>query len=107
MIQAAKEMFRRRNTKSSILKGHVDLHGLHIAEMVACLDEMIPFFSSGSRRLTPLRLATGSGHHTEGPQRGSAKLLPALVNYCAESGLKHGYILDPNGIKCGIIIKFT
>lgn len=90
----------------NLSKGQIDIHGLHVAEMISCMEEMINYFGSGPRRNSPLRVITGSGHHTEGPQRGEAKLLPALVQYCIELQINHSYILDPKGIKCGLILKF-
>ena len=89
---------------ASLAKGQIDIHGLHVAEMKTCMDEILPYFSSNAR-LKALKVVTGSGHHSNGPQKGEAKLLPGLVTYCAELELEYNYILDPNGIKCGVIIK--
>lgn len=88
----------------SISKGQIDIHGLHVAEMKTCMDEMLPYFSSKAR-FKVLKVVTGSGHHSSGPQKGEAKLLPGLVSYCTELELEYNYILDPNGIKCGLLIN--
>ena len=104
-LQASKEIFACRNSKSSLSKGQIDIHGLHVAEMIACMDEMIPYFRSSSTRNKVIRVITGSGHHSSGPQKGEARLLPALTEYCATNGFDFDYILDPNRIQCGVMIR--
>lgn len=101
--QASKEIFRSRNSMATLNKGQIDIHGLHVAEMIACMEEMLPYFNSTSYHT--LRVITGSGHHTDGPQKGASRLLPALIEYCEDMGIQYSPILDPNGIKCGLVLK--
>ena len=93
-LQAAKEIFSRRNTSQSILaKGRIDLHGLHVAEAVASLEEILPALGTG-RTVT---VVTGSGHHTAGPQQGHARLLPAVQAFLDQQGYKYRLVKDDNG----------
>jgi DNA-nicking Smr family endonuclease len=92
-LQAAKDIFSRRNTSQSILaKGRIDLHGLHVAEAVATLEEILPALPPGK-----ITIVTGSGHHTAGPQRGQARLLPAVQNFLGQQGYKFWVVKDDNG----------
>ncbi len=87
----------------SLSKGLIDIHGLHVAEMVESLNEILPYMRK--RNIRSLNIVTGSGHHTVGPQQGIARLLPAVESYCSELGLRFAYIRDPNGYRSGINVK--
>lgn len=105
-LQAAKEIFKSNNNQVSMSNGQIDIHGLHVSEMIACMDELLPhFLSRGLSGTKKLRIVTGSGHHTAGPQKGTARLLPALVQYLNDLEVAHSYVLDPNGIRCGVAVN--
>lgn len=52
------------------------MHGLHVQEALDCLQELIPIFQQ--TELTRLKVITGTGHHTLGPQAGKARLFPNI-----------------------------
>jgi DNA-nicking Smr family endonuclease len=82
ITQAAKAIFRNRNSFSDLEKGIIDLHGLHVSEAQDCLTELIPIFEKVG--LKKLKIVTGTGHHTKGPQQGKARLLPYVKAHCEE-----------------------
>lgn len=98
--QAAKELFSRRNTRQSVTCGRVDLHGLHVAEAVQCLEEVLP--SLAGRNVT---IVTGSGHHTAGPQKGQARLLPAVQGLLDGWGVTYRAVKDDNGFVGGLNVN--
>lgn len=97
--EAAKRIFSQRNPESQLAKGTLDLHGLHVAEAVACLSEILPALKQASMKHASL--ITGSGHHSAGPQ-GDARLLPSIQKYLETEGYSFGNIVDNNGYTGGL-----
>jgi hypothetical protein len=94
--QAAKAIFRNRNKLADLEAGRIDLHGLHVSEARDCLAELIPLYERVG--IPRLRVVTGTGHHTKGPQEGRARLLPHVRAYCEEErGLRCQEIKDDGG----------
>ena len=83
--QAAKEIFQAHNTASQLANGIVDLHGLHVAEMVECVEFILEKCIADKRK--SVKFITGSGHHTKGPQKSISRLKPALEDYCKDNDL--------------------
>jgi hypothetical protein len=48
----------------------------------------------------------GSGHHTNGPQKGLSRLLPAVQQLLDTLGLKYREVRDDNGYVGGLNVKF-
>jgi hypothetical protein len=92
------------------------VHGLHAAELVECLDSLIPYLRNYLKPSSKLqgrgmlngaaniRVITGSGHHSSGPQKGVSRLLPTAEEYCATHNMTYSMIKDPNGYPCGVSI---
>ena len=78
----------------------LDLHGLHVKEAVECVTAHLTDFING--RLREATLITGSGHHTLGPNKGEARLLPAIESLCVEKGLRYEYVADTKGFEGAI-----
>ena len=108
-------MFTRRNTRSSLMKGVVDLHGLHVQEAVDCVDELLSalangppyifniasYFSclKGSAALPQqITLITGSGLHSQGSSNYKPRLLPAIQTYLqSHQNVRFALLKDRNG----------
>lgn len=57
--QAAQQIFMQRNTEATVLRGQIDLHGLHVAEAEECLRALLPRLRDlGVRQI---HVITGSG----------------------------------------------
>jgi DNA-nicking Smr family endonuclease len=105
-VEAAQEIFSRRNTTASIMNhsvGRVDLHGLHVAEAVECLRQLLPAISAGGQKR--ITIVTGSGHHTKGPQPGRARLLPAVQSFLDEMRVSYREVKDDNGYVGGLAVS--
>ncbi|CAM9092091.1 unnamed protein product [Chrysoparadoxa australica] len=82
--------------------GVLDLHGLHVSEAVAILEEeLVAACESGLRQCT---LLTGSGHHSSGSNY-KARLLPAVEAFCLEWGLPYERVLDKAGHCGGVTVQ--
>lgn len=117
--QAAQQIFRTRNSPQSLMRGQVDLHGLHVAEAQECISVIVPILEqmnvkhvhiitgSGMHFLSSnnwtffLKLSVGFrlGHHTVGPQRGVARLMPSVQSTLDDMGYKTVPVKDANGKK--------
>ena len=91
---------------SYILIGHIDLHGLHISEAIDCLNELLPSITSNGSR-SSISIITGSGHHTLGPQKGSARLLPVIKSFLTNLNLNYKDILDDNGYVGALLVNLS
>ncbi|RYG64060.1 DUF1771 domain-containing protein, partial [archaeon] len=98
--QAARELFRLRNPKDLLLKGVLDLHGLHVYEAQTCLLDLLPLYMRTSLRT--VRVITGTGHHSS---RGRARLFPAVRDLLDEEGYSYVLIRDKHsGLAGGFAI---
>ena len=98
------------------MRGQVDLHGLHVAEAQECISVIVPILEqmnvkhvhivTGSGNAFPveitelLKLSFGFfrlGHHTVGPQRGVARLMPSVQSTLDAMGYKTVPVKDANG----------
>ena len=84
---AAKHVFSARNSEAGLLKGSIDLHGLHVAEAEDCLQNLLPTLALAGR--ASVSVVTGSGNHSRGGGGGGgqARLLPAVQKLCSDMGL--------------------
>lgn len=99
-LQAAQALFRLRNADPrQLLRGVLDLHGLHVQESEELLRQLVPLFVRCTA-LQQLRLITGSGHHSVAYGHGTARLLPALRALCSDEFVSAGYVLaGDRGVK--------
>ena len=105
-------IFRQRNTLKSIFTDYrLDLHGLHVQEARECvlslLDQICQKVSSsrGSLPYPRVTIVTGTGPHTNGPQKGISRVLKSIESVCQEYQLLYGYIKDPKGYIGGISVQ--
>lgn len=116
--EAALALFQQRNSNLSQLcdQGIIDLHGLHVAEAAEILADVVPLFLdhfSATPGLTrrPIRIFTGSGHHSVVYGHFRPRLLPAVQREVAR--ILHGgawpawrqqEIRDANGFVSGVML---
>eukprot|EP01036_Dinobryon_divergens_P022641 gene22641-30919_t len=93
--KAAQQIFRTRNSPQSLMRGQVDLHGLHVAEAQECISVIVPILEQ--MNVKHIHIITGSGHHTVGPQRGVARLMPSVQSTLDAMGYKTVPVKDANG----------
>jgi hypothetical protein len=102
-------IFQRRNSPRSVYEEfRLDLHGLHVQEARECVLSVLSEMSrSLSRRSSYPKVAiiTGSGHHTNGPQKGVARVLKAIESLCQEYELAFVHIKDPRGYVSGVSVQ--
>jgi hypothetical protein len=67
---AAKAIFTQRNSAAHLLKGRLDLHGLHITESLDCLRALLPAIRDLG--VTSVNIITGTGHHSHATAAGGA-----------------------------------
>ncbi|RLN10157.1 hypothetical protein BBJ28_00010866 [Nothophytophthora sp. Chile5] len=92
---AASEIFEARNPPSQLYMERVmDLHGLHVAEAVEFLTQMLPKLADEG--VDNIYLVTGSGHHSKGPN-GNARLLPAVERFLTGEGYQFTAVADGRG----------
>ncbi|KAG7376456.1 hypothetical protein PHYPSEUDO_013383 [Phytophthora pseudosyringae] len=92
---AASEIFESRNPPSQLYMDRMmDLHGLHVAEAVEFLTQMLPKLADEG--VDSIYLVTGSGHHSKGPD-GNARLLPAVERFLAGEGYQYTPVADGAG----------
>ena len=72
----------------------MDLHGLHVAEAVEFLAQMLPKLADEG--VDSIYLVTGSGHHSKGPD-GNARLLPAVERFLVGEGCQFSRVADGAG----------
>ena len=121
--QAAQQIFRTRNSPQALMRGQVDLHGLHVAEAQECISVIVPileqmnvkhvhiitgsgmyFLSSYNWTFFKLSVWFRLGHHTVGPQRGVARLMPSVQSTLDTRGYKTVPVKDANGYLGGFQI---
>mmetsp|Transcript_3130 Transcript_3130/g.4813 ORF Transcript_3130/g.4813 Transcript_3130/m.4813 type:complete len:689 (-) Transcript_3130:104-2170(-) len=92
---AARCIYEARNPRKQVLeRGTLDLHGLHVAEATALLEDELPQLCQAGLR--NVYLVTGTGHHSKGTSY-KARLLPAVEKFCYELGLCYEKVTDKNG----------
>ncbi|RLN51219.1 hypothetical protein BBJ28_00014210 [Nothophytophthora sp. Chile5] len=92
---AASEIFEARNPPSQLyMERMMDLHGLHVAEAVEFLTQMLPKLADEG--VDNIYLVTGSGHHSKGPN-GNARLLPAVERFLTGEGYQFTAVADGRG----------
>ncbi|OWZ08295.1 hypothetical protein PHMEG_00019184 [Phytophthora megakarya] len=92
---AASEIFESRNPPNQLYMDRMmDLHGLHAAEAVEFLTQMLPKLADEG--VDSIYLVTGSGHHSKGPD-GNVRLLPAVERFLAGEGYQYTPIADGAG----------
>lgn len=92
---AASEIFESRNPSNQLYMDRMmDLHGLHVAEAVEFLTQMLPKLADEG--VDSIYLVTGSGHHSKGPD-GNARLLPAVERFLAGEGYQYTPVADGAG----------
>ena len=57
--------------------------------------------------MSVVTVVTGSGHHTVGPQKGRARILPKVIDLCEKLGYKYQEVKDVNGYAGGLNIMLT
>ncbi len=96
---------RNGSLMNIISHGHLDLHGLHVAEAVAFLDTIFPRLIE--ERVPRIQIITGAGHHSKGSNF-KCRLLPAVKRYCNEAGYySYQEVKDKNGYIGAIIVQLT
>lgn len=101
-------IFRKRNSLKSVFSDfRLDLHGLHVQEARECVLSILAQISQSSSRssLPKVTIITGTGHHTNGPQKGVARVLRAVEALCDEYGLSYVHIKDPRGFVGGVLVQ--
>lgn len=92
---AASEIFESRNPPNQLYMDRLmDLHGLHVAEAVEFLTQMLPKLADEG--VDSIYLITGSGHHSKGPD-GNARLLPAVKHFLNAEGYHYTHVADGAG----------
>lgn len=92
---AASEIFESRNPPSQLYMDRMmDLHGLHVAEAVEFLTQMLPKLADEG--VDNIYVVTGSGHHSKGAD-GNARLLPAVERFLAAEGYQFTPVADGAG----------
>ncbi|GMF09997.1 unnamed protein product [Phytophthora lilii] len=92
---AASEIFESRNPPNQLYMDRMmDLHGLHVAEAVEFLTQMLPKLADEG--VDSIYLVTGSGHHSKGPD-GNARLLPAVERFLGGEGYQYIPVADGAG----------
>ncbi|KAE9003391.1 hypothetical protein PF010_g13548 [Phytophthora fragariae] len=92
---AASEIFESRNPPNQLYMDRMmDLHGLHVAEAVEFLTQMLPKLADEG--VDNIYLVTGSGHHSKGPD-GNARLLPVVERFLAGEGYQYTPVADGAG----------
>ncbi|KAG7395334.1 hypothetical protein PHYBOEH_003896 [Phytophthora boehmeriae] len=92
---AASDIFEARNPPNQLYMDRMmDLHGLHVAEAVEFLTQMLPKLSDEG--VDSIYLVTGSGHHSKGPD-GNARLLPAVERFLGAEGYQYQPVADGAG----------
>eukprot|EP00611_Tribonema_gayanum_P001566 TRINITY_DN11143_c0_g1_i1.p1 TRINITY_DN11143_c0_g1~~TRINITY_DN11143_c0_g1_i1.p1 ORF type:complete len:733 (+),score=253.24 TRINITY_DN11143_c0_g1_i1:124-2322(+) len=92
---AARCIYDARNPQQQVLeRGVLDLHGLHVAEATALLEEELPVLCQAGLRA--VSVVTGTGHHSRGSNY-KARLLPAVERFCQDWGLYFERVTDKNG----------
>ncbi len=92
---AASQIFETRNPKAQLYTEQLmDLHGLHVAEAVEFLAQMLPQLSDEG--MESICLVTGSGHHSQG-STGNARLLPAVERFLITEGYQFTPVADRRG----------
>lgn len=95
-LLAATEIFKSRNPPNQLYRDQLmDLHGLHVAEAIEFLVEMLPQLAAEG--LTTIRLVTGSGHHSLMGHHGKARLRPAVERYLNTEGYSYSEVPDQRG----------
>ena len=86
----------------------MDVHGLHKAEVIICLEELLPKLKSLGLKCA--HIITGTGHHTVGSSgHGKGpKLLPVVTDYLSTEYAFNKFvdIKDCNGYVGGICLYF-
>lgn len=91
---AASEIFEARNPPNQIYMDRMlDLHGLHVAEAVELLTNMLP--KLGDEGLDSIYIVTGTGHHSK--TNGNARLLPAVEQFLTAEGYQYNGVADGRG----------
>ena len=94
-LLAATEIFKNRNPPNQLYREQLmDLHGLHVAEAIEFLAEMLPQLADDG--LQAIRIVTGSGHHSAGSS-GKARLRPAVERFLNSEGYHYSEIPDQRG----------
>lgn len=106
----------------------IDLHGLHVAEAVALLEEKLPSLAEDG--FTSIRILTGSGHHSKASnfkvttsflpsskkrrrlltlRRSSfqARLKPAVERFLASEGYQFAELADKKGHVGMLLVDLT
>ncbi|CAI5701741.1 hypothetical protein KXD40_002929 [Peronospora effusa] len=92
---AASDIFESRNPPNQLYMDRMmDLHGLHVAEAVEFLIQMLPKLADEG--VDEIYVVTGSGHHSKGPH-GNARLLPAVERFLAAEGYQFTPVADGAG----------
>ncbi|CEG39394.1 hypothetical protein F443_09528 [Plasmopara halstedii] len=92
---AASEIFESRNPPNQLYMDRMmDLHGLHVAETVELLTQMLPKLADEG--VDSIHLVTGSGHHSKG-SNGNARLLPAVKQFLGAEGYQYTHVADGAG----------
>lgn len=77
---------------------------MHVQEAIDCLKELIPLYQQYGHQ--QIRIVTGSGHHTKGPQEGKARLHPAVTALLEEDyRFRIKDIKDASGYVGGIVVE--
>ncbi|CAH0519615.1 unnamed protein product [Peronospora belbahrii] len=92
---AASEIFESRNPPNQLYMDRLmDLHGLHVAEAVEFLTQMLPKLADEG--VDKIYVITGSGHHSKGPN-GNVRLLPAVERFLVGEGYQFTPVADGAG----------
>lgn len=94
-LMAAEVIFKSRNPHEQVYRDRLmDLHGLHVVEAVAFLQSWLPQLAEDGLEL--IRIVTGAGHHSKGPQN-TARLLPAVEQFLRSEGYEYKSVVDRKG----------
>nr|CCA26658.1 conserved hypothetical protein [Albugo laibachii Nc14] len=94
-LMAAEVIFKSRNPQEQVYRDRLmDLHGLHVVEAVEFLRSWLPQLAEDG--LDTVRIVTGTGHHSRGPQN-TARLLPAVEHFLRTEGYESESVADRKG----------
>lgn len=106
--EAARFIFGQRNSQGSLSRGQMDLHGLHVAEAQAALQDLLPALAlalaPSAHGETHVTIVTGSGHHSVSNTQ-TPRLLTAVQAELDSMGLRYQLVRDANKYTSAVRVR--